>query len=77
MSGTNSSRGLETGPRKLSCSPTKPCTVVRRRQPLTRGCPADDAGGTREQRRESLGGHLPTGQTTGRSVGGTVAPDGK
>ena len=40
VSGTITSHGLETAPRKLSCSPTKPCTVVRRRRLLTRGCPA-------------------------------------
>jgi hypothetical protein len=34
VGGTICTHGLETAPGKLSCSPTKPCTVVRRRRLL-------------------------------------------
>ena len=54
--------------------------TLHRRAPASaaaRPCPGDDAGSSREAAPKTLGGHLPTAQRTGHSVGSAVTPDGK
>jgi len=54
--------------------------TLHRRAPASataRPCPGDNAGSSRDAAPKTLGGHLPTAQRPGHSVGSAVTPDGK